>query len=476
MTLRRKTLPPLRPARTIGARCRPSASHLRRAVDVIRLTCLACRAAYTLPDTLLGKRVRCSKCKKEFEAKPAPEEEVVDLPAPADEEPHPERLPVVDEELRDRPAPRLPYCGTGDLYVYKVDERLRRPIKGTTVKPPKPDDGELRPAAVVKLASSVPALVLSPDRRWVYLLNASDGKVRRIDTGKRALDAAAAELRGGAEGMCASPDGKTLYAFASLDGHRDSHPDGNRGRGEIHVVDAAALKVSRSFTVYSDPYDMAANDAGLLFVTGGSNQQTSLTVVDAGTGKVRVEWGGFRQRSLVRLSADQKRLYVGTTDVGTTDVMALVLPGKVEDPKPARYASPYKDQFDGRPFVVSPDGKYLVSALGYVLSLSAKPEDDLKLAAKVEKHVACAMDRDCDRVLIATADGWLKAYSYPKFEPEAAMPMGAVAYRMVLDAGAKTLYCAVDANKKPEGVTFRGNGDVYVHEVGALLKAPGKGK
>lgn len=74
----------------------------------IRFTCPACRAVYDLPDTLLGKRVRCSECRAEFRVNTAPTAEAADLPAAADGERRAERLPVVEEEVRDRPSPRPP--------------------------------------------------------------------------------------------------------------------------------------------------------------------------------------------------------------------------------------------------------------------------------------------------------------------------------------------------------------------------------
>ena len=49
-------------------------------------------------------------------------------------------------------------------------------------------DNGFEPIATIDLAAEIPDIILSKDRRWVYLLNASEGAVERIDTQTLALD------------------------------------------------------------------------------------------------------------------------------------------------------------------------------------------------------------------------------------------------------------------------------------------------
>ena len=192
----------------------------------------------------------------------------------------------------------------------------------------------LRPAAVIPIGGTVGALHLSPNRKWLYALNVTDGKLVKIDA---LADRRVGELRlgEGVEALAMSPDGKTLAAIAAVDGI-------NKGSAacELQIIDPVKLELRKDFTVPAAPYDVAVSDAGLAFVSGGDGDWTDVSVVDAAKEAIVARWGGVWNRSFLRLSADQKRLYVSSQGVKPGTLDALPLPGRGESPRPCATSRP----------------------------------------------------------------------------------------------------------------------------------------
>src|SRR5262249_30218782 len=122
----------------------------------------------------------------------------------------------------DRPAP-------GDIKVYDVEKVLHG--KGQP-------GSELRSVGVAPANAVVSHLFLSPDGKWLYYLDVKDStnvRVGRVDTASLKRDR---ELRlaDKTDGLCLTPDGKTLYATVSLSGHQYYSPN-PRDEGKIQVID-----------------------------------------------------------------------------------------------------------------------------------------------------------------------------------------------------------------------------------------------
>ena len=145
----------------------------------------------------------------------------------------------------------------------------------------------MRPTAVVPVGGSIAALHLSPNRKWLYVLNVTNGKLVKIDAlANRRL----AELRlvEGTDALAMSPDGKTLAAIAAVDGI-------NKGSAacEVQIIDPIKMELRKDFTVTAAPYDVAVSDAGLVYVTGGDGEWTDVAVVDPAKEAIVVRCGGF---------------------------------------------------------------------------------------------------------------------------------------------------------------------------------------
>jgi WD40 repeat protein/mono/diheme cytochrome c family protein len=323
------------------------------------------------------------------------------------------------------------------------------------VEPP-PAAERLRPVGVVPVGGTVGNLILSPDRTALYYLNLTDGRLGRVDAATlgRSQELRLAE---GTEAVCLTPDGTTLYAAA---------PD-----GKLQVIDPRTLEVHKTLPTAAAPYDLAATDGGLVFLSGASGDWTEITVVDAGRGTVAARWGGVWKRSLLQLAPDQKRLYVSSQGVTPGLIEGLALPARPED-KPTPYRSPATGKHPlGGPFSLTPDGKFLLCKTGTVLRLTTEADADLQHAATLEPFLAAAVAPARRAAFLLTADGWLKRYSYPDFQPQGASRLGVVAYQAAWDGGQGRLYVAgFDPAALAARPRARGFGDIFVYDLNDLLR------
>ena len=333
------------------------------------------------------------------------------------------------------------------------------PNTPTPVRPVAPAT-ELRPSAVIPVGGTVGGLFLSPDRQWLFYLNLTEAKLGKVNT-KTARRDKELKLADGTDVLTRTPDGKTLIATAPV-------KDGCK----IQVIDPKTLEIRKSFWVDVAAYDVAANDAGLLFLSGSKGEWSDVAVVDLAKEAVVTRWGGVWNRSFVQLSADQKRLYVSSQGVSPGTLDALVIPTKFDD-KPATYraAFPGRQPLGGE-FQITPDGRYLLCKTGTMLRLAPTRDDDLKFHTSLEPFLAAAVDLDARAAFLLTRDGNLEQYSYPEFKLRTSQRVGVTAFQAVSDGKAGKLYVAgFDPRTAAERPRAKGFGEIFVYDIKELRTA-----
>ncbi|HVS36188.1 MAG TPA: c-type cytochrome domain-containing protein [Gemmataceae bacterium] len=384
---------------------------------------------------------------------------------------------VVDVAFLDEGRATLSASRDADVRIWRLEKAPSPtlnpdypPVVAQANPSAQPSDGRggvtppLHPTAIIPIGGTVGALHMSLNRKWLYALNVTDGKLVKIDA---VADRRYGELRLGAgvEALAISPDGKTLAAMAPVDGI-------NKGATacELQIIDPVKLELRKDFTVAAAPYDIALSDAGLAFLSGGDGDWTDVSVVDADKEAIVARWGGVWNRSFLRLSADQKRLYVSSQGVKPGTLDALPLPDRLAD-RPAAYraAPPPQDPLDGE-VVATPDGRFLLCKTGVVLTASENREEDMQFAAWVGPFTAAAVDPDAGSAFFLTREGVLKHYSYPEFKPLAVYDLGIVATQAALDGKAGKLYVAgFDPKAAADHPRARGFGDVFVYSLQDVL-------
>jgi CHAT domain-containing protein len=248
--------------------------------------------------------------------------------------------------------------GIGDLHVYDLRSRLDGQ---------KDAGSALAPVSIIPLGANVPQMFSSRDGRSIFCLlrdSSARGPARliRVDADACKVDCEL-QLPAGTEVICLTPDGSTLYAAVSTTGHT---PDLSAAQeGQIVEIDASTLGVRRTVRVGHDPCDIQANDAGLVFLSGGSGQLTQVVVVSMkGTPSIVARWPGVLMGTRIHLSCDQRRLFIAPPGK-PSHVESWLLPAKLsEQPlKEERLNSSPEIPVGGEIFL-TPKGDFLLTRPG----------------------------------------------------------------------------------------------------------------
>ncbi len=341
--------------------------------------------------------------------------------------------------------------------------------KGTTTTPtytppstnplPTPTKDELRPTAVIPVGGAIGDMILSPDRQYLYYLNLTASKLARVElkTGKRDRVLPLAE---GTEIIRLSRDGKTLVAIAPVRGPKEGEPI---VASQFQVIDPATMAHRRSFVLRVVAYDAAVADSGILYVSGGGSDWTTIAAIDLAKEKVRTQWGGVWTRSFLQLSPDQKRLYYSSQGITPGRLDFLTIPGRLEDaPPPVRSATVPSPHVLGGAFQMTPDGRFLLCKTGVALEAG----ENVRFHTVLEPLLSAAFDADAKTGFLLTRDGFLKQFSYPDFKLHAAHRLPLAAYRLAFDGAHGRLYVAgVDPKTAADRPRDRGLGDIHVFEL-----------
>ena len=301
---------------------------------------------------------------------------------------------------------------------------------------------DLKPSSVVQVDGTVGKLIVSPNKKWLFYLDVTNGIVGQIDaaTGKQKktqkLDAYLLAL---------SDDGKTLYAA---------------GNAAIHLIDPITFDVRGSHVLSLNPSSITVATAGKVFLSGAGEAFTSIALVDdAGPKYVAPIRGNCHLQWL-----PGKLLAYPNSNVKEIDLFKLPLdPNKQGGPE--RMTSPDTHPVSGPP-QHSLDGKFLIWRTGTVLSVA-----DLKPAAKIDSFLSLAVDVEANAAYALNDKGWLKQYSYPDWKEVKKWKLPITAYQIAVDAkGGKMFLSVVDPDAIQNRPRAKGFGDVWVIEMKELLR------
>lgn len=336
----------------------------------------------------------------------------------------------------------------------------------TVVKPPPPkeqppplsEDKTLRPDAVIPIGGTIGTLILTPDRKRLFYLDLTNGRVGRVDTKSLKRDEPL-ELLEGTQTMALSPDGKLLVApWAGAKGKRST--------SYLQLIDAEPFTKRADLHLSLRPYDVAVGE-GRVYLSSAESDWTHVTMVPLDKATAARDLGTVWGRSFLSLSRDGKRLYSSSQGVipGTLD--ALDVSGKG-----SQRATNHDKLSLGGQFVISPDGQHLICQTGTVLRLSAEREEDMKLHVKIDPLLSVAVDEENKAAWVVARDGTLKEYSYPDFRLRGKWRPALTAYGVAVDGKAGRLYVAgFDPRSVGERPRAKGHGDVHVYSIAELPRA-----
>lgn len=342
--------------------------------------------------------------------------------------------------------------------VVSVGSAESRP--GLTASPPPDDPGEpWSPSKIIPINATLPDLIFSPDGQWLYLLNASNSCVQRLDMKSLEVDEKTITVTDGAEKMRMHPNGKMLYVAGSPNGHDHTHTRD----GKLDIIDTKTWKIEKTRALPFDPWDFVVDDRGLLFFTIGGGQSTSLPVIDS-TGKIVNTWmQNLWHRTIIRMLPGGKRFYLATTDLSPATIQGVPMPKSARAPGPETTSITYNQ---GGRFTIFADGETALMASGDVLRLSTSGAADLQKIGGLRPNTAAVSDAVAKRWILTDRDGNLAIYT-TRMDLVVEQRLEQHVYRMAFDPATKLLFCAATSGEiqDPFGL---GTGDLHIYQLDAI--------
>ncbi|HYT88478.1 MAG TPA: hypothetical protein VEL76_07200, partial [Gemmataceae bacterium] len=141
--------------------------------------------------------------------------------------------------------------------------------------------------------------------------------------------------------------------------------------GAVQVIDPAAMKVTKTVKVPTEPHDFDVSNQGVAFVSGTGGKGSEILVVDLSQEKsVLASWKGVPPGTCVKLSADGRRLYASAWKLSPARVASLGLPEPLADSElPKADWTPAPPVAVRGEVLIAPDGQFLLCESGVVFAL-----------------------------------------------------------------------------------------------------------
>jgi YVTN family beta-propeller protein len=158
----------------------------------------------------------------------------------------------------------------------------------------------------VQLEHWAPAMVISPDDRFIYAAHPLENFVSVIDTASPPT-VTKVPVVNGPSGLAISADGKRLFIAGC--GESNGNPPTDLNHGTLSVLDTSTMQGQQLFTGRRSS-SVAVNKAGTRAYVSNTDDG-SVSVVDvSGTPEVTATISGFSDPARMCFSPDEKRLYV----------------------------------------------------------------------------------------------------------------------------------------------------------------------
>lgn len=207
-------------------------------------------------------------------------------------------------------------------------------------------------------------------------------------------------------------DGK-IYIALLKGAHSSYWWEENQG-GAVAIVNAADLTLSETFDVNIDPFDIAVDRSGYIYIASGSGQWTHMkSYSPAAFGEVAST--DIRQASYIQMHPSLNRIYTITTDTSPRDISAYNIQNGTFSS--ASYDSPYHGDYSmSTQMRISPDGTYLFNGAGTVFEASEARSSDMKYVYSLNTGFTdIVFDTDENRFYTAK-DKLIGAYQYEDFK------------------------------------------------------------
>lgn len=211
---------------------------------------------------------------------------------------------------------------------------------------------------------------------------------------------------------------KLAYANGKLYVTQVKHPhslytfDENQ-EGAFAVFDAETLEFRNLVHIQLDPFDIAADDQGIVYVSSGSGQWTRIESYNGGNGAI-LSSKSIRNQSYIEMNPKQNKIYAINTDVSPRDISTFsIVEGKLQ----SEVDSPYHGEYRlNENLKISPDGRYLLNGLGGIFRASAISNADMTYIGALDRpFTSIAFDLIYGELYSANGKNLIQVYDYNTF-------------------------------------------------------------
>lgn len=249
-----------------------------------------------------------------------------------------------------------------------------------------------------------------PTKPLIYLLDASTNEVvvLNYDT----YDIESVELTLPAESIAYANN--KIYVTQLKGKHNSSWWDEEQ-EGAFAVINVNTMKQEKLINIDLDPYDIVADDNGIVYISSGSGQHSRIESFDGSTGKL-LSSQSIYQKNIIEMHPSQKRIYrINTSGSPITMGSYSITDGALSDEQ----RSPYHGDYDiSTDLTLTPDGKYIFNGSGHIFRSSLTPSADMKYYGQLDKgYSSIAFDTVNGEFYTANKKNYIQAYDYLTMEP-----------------------------------------------------------
>jgi hypothetical protein len=267
--------------------------------------------------------------------------------------------------------------------------------------------------AHIDLGIVITDMVRHPSNPILYITDKLNKKLYRVNYLTGTKDSISFDL---APESLTYSNGKVYVSL--LKGEHSSYTDVLQQKGAIAVVDANTFTHLSTHDIAIDPFDIAVDRSGYLYITSGSGQWTKIKSYALST-FAEVAASNIRQASFIQMHPVLNKLYTINTDVSPRDLSTFnVTNGQYVEPTyPGGYDSPYHGDYPMYTnFTISPDGAYIFNGSGNVFMATSNKYDDMKYVYGLgQSYADIAFDLLNNRFYTAK-NGAVQVYNYLNFK------------------------------------------------------------
>lgn len=257
--------------------------------------------------------------------------------------------------------------------------------------------------------TNVNDVVIHPSKPLLYMTDSTNQKLYCYDINTKELKEISFTLK---------PERLTFAGgelYVTLFIQHDYCWDESEQEGSIAIIDPDSFTVKETMTINIDPYDVVVDKDGYIYVSGGSDQSTSIKSYSRVSMK-EVASSGINMQSPSELNTELNRIYTITTNITPSDYIAYNISNGVfyDQRYLGGYDSPYLGDYAlNTNFRISPDSKYLFNGSGVIFICKPDKSEDMRFYFKLKKSFTdIAFDLGKDRFFTYVGGKCIYKYQY----------------------------------------------------------------